>query len=955
MGVGEVMRALALFLGLLAVPAAAQDIGFHIDQWGGLNTYNDSARIGDFDATVASNVITDRGFLERRGGSLRIADLSDIGSVKHLMKLRTSDGVDRAIIHVGNYIYSADFGTPETRVSTVASGANVDGVSAFSKFYFTDASQALIEYNGTSTTTVPAAPRARYVDFEHERIWAANIPLESGSLVRASSFGGAGFWTVPANSAAQADAPDAFYFDQDDGTNINCLLKTPFGVFVGKDNKTWVIKGFDNTTWRKVLISENVGCLDDRLVRVHEGRLRWLAKGAFYEWAGAGPPVIFSQDVENIVKTLRQAENLSGTLTTDTQAEFESGNLTASGAGAPISSTIEVGAIRNSSFTVLENSTAAFALGTCAGCAFDGGRRVSHAGVPSANTVSYDANALPDSDGWTLVGGSNVTPTVSGGSLTLTGTGANLGQIYTKATGAGASDNVVAVFRAAANIDGPGTAGTNIGFATLGAADAACIVRISPTNIVYGAGSVATESYTANTYSTFTVILSSAANAVSFWRNGVFITSTTTAGCSKEAAYIGANCVGCTSYATFIDRIHIGTGVASPGTGSIVTVATFTSAIFNSGFSTPTISGFTGSTFPFAGSNLSWSIRSSTSPNNDLWGSYESFDFWKRPRAYHNQYIQYRSTWGAVGLYGASAFDEVGFIVTTTATYRSPVSFVNTAVSGWGNFTATDEFSGGGVPSYYTRASNTAFALNDTSPAWHPQVNLSSVQAPAGQYSQWRVDYALSSGSSTAITRRVQYEYLGDSVGPAAGMVWGRRYFACGSYYDVDDYTCLLYQRNNKFVAISGPSYNALLDFGDYAIAGSSTGYVWKIMVDDLYNDDGQAIESTWVSKDFMMAPNGRDWAVSQKVWKEFWIDAASSSGTLLTTGYALNKSTAVTNMTYPLDLGAWGDAVNRQVQTTDGIPLGKYLRLKLTNAQADKALRVNAFSIYGESNPRRD
>lgn len=920
------MRALALVLGLLAAsPAAAApegQVGFTVEAWGGLDLYRDSSRISDFDARVASNVVTDRGRLERRGGSLRIEDLSAIGSVKHLMKWRTSDGVDRAIAHVGDFIYSMDFGTAETKVSTVAASATVDGVSGFSRFYFTDASQRLIEYNGTSTTTVPAAPISRYVEFEHERLWAANIPAESGSMVRTSSFGGAAYWTVPADSDEQCDAPDQFYFDQDDGQDISCMAKTPFGIFIGKPNKkTWVIKGVDNCTFRKVLISADAGCVDDRSVRMHEGKLRWADRGTWYEWKGAGPPVPFTQDVEPMVETLRQAENLSGTLTTDTQAEFESGNLTASGAGAPISSTIEAGAITPSSWTAVDTTSTNFAAGA-AGTQFTASTwAVSGGEVRPA--VIWRGTGFEDTAGneWNDVGGLGASGS-SGGRCGSGGGTFTDGGTYTLGLSECSTDS-----------------DWNGGVLVVAASDGSVLYR----NSLSGTSN---QTCTAYSFDLSTQAVPMKVRVFNYSGESSYIESPSFSTHSLVGGVFHYGAAGGVS--------DVGVFCISPNTGKafffdsfdpyFVPTSTYTSQAFDTAFSTPTWGAFVATVTTPAGTLAPTFTQ--VSADGSTWDTRVAATSDLKVASAQKRHLRYQIPFNVTSSSIGATVSAVALSAKTTATYRSAVNFVNSTVSGWGSFVASDEFADGGAATYYTRASNTSFGKDDASPAWFTQVNLSSVQAPAGQYSQWRVDYALSSASSTAKTTRVQYDYTGDSVGPVASLVFDRRYMLCGSFYSRDDYSCLLYQRNGKFVTVDGPGYISLLDFGDYAVAGSSTGYVWKILVDGLYNDDGAAIESTWVSKDFMFAPNGRDWAVGQKSFNELWIDASVSSGTILTAGYSLNKSTSYT--TGDLDLGAWGDHVNKMVPFTTGYGLGKYVGFKFTNAQINKFFDIVGYSVYG-------
>jgi len=94
--------------------------------------------------------------------------------------------------------------------------------------------------------------------------------------------------------------------------------------------------------------------------------------------------------------------------------------------------------------------------------------------------------------------------------------------------------------------------------------------------------------------------------------------------------------------------------------------------------------------------------------------------------------------------------------------------------------------------------------------------------------------------------------------------------------------TCFVYQRNKKWVTFSGFSAASMSPYNRDLIVGSggTDGYVWKILQNDVYNDDGAAIAATWISKDFMFSPNGRDWATGEKIVNEVWLDTEVSSST---------------------------------------------------------------------------
>ena len=232
------------------------------------------------------------------------------------------------------------------------------------------------------------------------------------------------------------------------------------------------------------------------------------------------------------------------------------------------------------------------------------------------------------------------------------------------------------------------------------------------------------------------------------------------------------------------------------------------------------------------------------------------------------------------------------------------------------------------------------------------------MNASTNTYFQFQIDSSSASSSShTIAVSRVATNWRQGIDQLMASGVLDHRYFLCAAISStslVND-RCLVWQKNKKWVEWVGPSVGSMGYYDNNLIVGDggTDSYVWKIMQQDVYNDDGAVISSTWTGKDFMFAPKGRDWATGEKIISEVWIDAGVSTGTILSVDYAVNKSTSYSAGI--LNLGAWGTMVNKKVPYTDTFALGKYFKLRLSNSQLDKALRINGYTIYGEPKPRQD
>jgi len=932
------MLRLALLV-LLAIPASAQnrtgEVGFTVQNWGGLHTNADSARIPDVDAQDMQNVLTDRFRLEVFPGITRSTELPS-GVVSTLGHYGETSNDRYLLIHSTTSVYRTDFGTEMVVIATVNSTSSIDMVPAFGRFYIADGGLSpIIEVTATSSSTLAGSPACSLVEFSKERIWCGNIPLESGSRVRVSSYAGAAFWTLQADGEdVNADAPDAFDFQKDDGDDIQCMKLTPFGMYVGKDNSSHIIKGNTNITWRKEVLSPTVGCADDRSVQMHEGVLMWLAKNGVYGWPGKGPPQLLTEEIDDVALAMRQGQRNLDSWTVDSAAQFSFGVFDAAGPGATTSATLFPGSVVPSSWTGVDTSSMDFAAGTMfrtstrttgeltLGVVFEnsGFEAYEEETELDENTLNWSVfNSYPGGGSfqWRSRQWTDPTPRCESG---WSGLGA------------------YAVICHSAGAD------TTINIAVLDASNGTTLYMMnSACKQTCQTASFDTSTQTAANFQLRITQLdtyqgrSSSMTSVAFPKvNKIpFITDCpATGGC-----YAGS---GDTVYGMRIDfpePFYLDTG-------------TYVSAIFDTGLSTPIGGPFTvSSSIPF-GTDLDFQIRSATSAYGG-WSAWADINNGARI-VEQSRFWQYSSSFSTTISSFSPAAANVSLVAATTAYYYSEVAYAGTEVTTWGTFSVADTDGGGQPQSYWVRSSNSIFLAEAAAPAWVAQPANATVTCSTGAYIQWRELFNIDSGSQAARTDRVVWNWSEGSVFPATSASYGRRYFLCGAFSEdsVSNDKCLVYQRNGKWTTLVGPAISSLDTFDGTLYAGDAlSGKVWKLMQEGVYNYDGDPIAWHWVTKDFMFAPNGQDWAVGEKVFKEFWLDANFSTGTLVTVGFSTNKSG--TYEEGELDLGAWGTSVNKRVPFDSYYGLGKYMRFKISGEQLDHSAVINAYSIYGEAKPK--
>ena len=915
------MRALLLLL--LALPAAGQragETGFHIDQWGGLNTYNDSARIADHDAQDLKNILTDRGFLEPMPGTVLSTSIPS-GITSTLGHFGADSDTRYLIIHSTVDVYRTDLGSALIKVATVSATSTIDMVPAFSRLYIADGVGGMKQVNAdASSSTISGAPISLLIDFCHDRLWAANIPAESGSLVRASSTGGSGYWTVATDPTTVPNSPDAFYIQRDDGEDVQCLKCTKWGVVSGKASSMHIIKGIDNETWRKEVISDTVGCSDDRSMQIHEGRLTWMSRDGVYEWPGAGRPELISRDIDSLMRTIRQGNRALDSWTTTTQAEFEEGSLTPSGPGAAVSATILPGSVVPSSWTRSFVSTAGFSGAfisspTVSTSTFNNDGIISRMVVGDFGSEGYTAS------GWTPSFGS--TPGSGNGHCGPTGSGTfTFGGTNYRAFGAGcdAYDGTVRIIDTSSNIlyqrRANGATTQNCDAYTFDVSTQTVEMRVQLYSGISGAADYFTSTFTA----------SDLVGGIFHYGLGA-------------RADEGPICFGQGMSAIF--------DTFDP---YVLPSSTFTTGVYDLGITTPVFSGMLYSSMTINGGTVA--VR--TLHSRTAAGTFTtSADLTSGiTPATKQQFVRFQFVFTSAYSSHTAMVLTSTLTARTTAYYHSGVEFIGTAITAWGQFSVTHDGGGGSVPTYWVRASTSIFDKDNPNLAWTAQPNGADLTIATGSYVQFRGLFNVDSGTQEARIDLVTLNWSEGSATPMASASYKQRYFLCvaiDAASTVND-TCLIYQRNKKWTKLSDLAISALNVFDGALYGGNGSGSeVWKLMQDGLYNFDGAAISSYWISKDFMFAPSGKDWPTGEKVLNELWLDANFSTGTIFNAGYAINKSTTYTSGS--LNLGSYGPSVNRRVPlATDW---GKYFRFQFSNAQADRSYQLNGYSVYGEPKDR--
>ena len=929
-------------------------------QWGGLSLTLDSSRI-DGDCQACQNVLTDNGYLETRPGNTFLAAIDNGYPVSYCNEWLAPTGTRYLIAQSSNAVWQTNFSSAAVSVSSISASFNISTVPQFSRLFFADGYRPLWYFDGNSTATVTdiysgiVAPVCTYLEAQNSRLWCANLPNEGSSRVRISSSGGAGYWVVPYNVANVADAPNVFDFNPDDGDNINCIKATPWGMFIGKGKSSYIEKGTSNATYHYVQIDPRVGCTDNRSVQMVYGVLVWLALDGIYGYNGAGTPQLLSRELDPLVNTIQQEQFLASQWATQLTSDWNAGISSVSAWNL----NSVPGEIFPSSSTFIDNAISGFSSGTYLVAL------TTFAAAPSYLEVSSIPYIVRNGD---FALGTNGNPPLSW-TCVAAGAGGYCGAAGTDCGGFGGNISP--------------TGGCIIAQRNGGVSDGFVQLTDENDNVIFQTknysqdATVASGGHTINlldrTISSNTLAgrtLKIRFEGTGNGGNETMVSGTFTAISSvswSSTEYNDGGRFGWVNLQVYVNGYYNGTTQSS-------STLYFQSRIFDTGFTSPvsgilvsssTLPGKTGVNGNPIESNLVYQVRSSSSPNNDLWSSWTASN--GNLVALAGRYWEYGSSFTMSIPTITAQLDSVQIGAISTGIYYSKVDFIGTGVTAWRQFgvnissVANDPT----IYNYYVRTATYSFLATATLPYWTAQAPNSIITASTAAYVQFEITSASMTNADNAypVSGVFVHYSQGNNIPVASGML-ERRYYLCVTVSTASTTldTCLVRQKTGKWIQIAWPEISSMGLFNNNLIIGSSAtdSAVFYAMQPGVYSDSGTAINAQWISDDF---DDGLPF--NDKVLYEIWTDNMAVANSSVTVSYAVNKSTSFVDSTFYLGtpnapLPSQIPTVNPQAasiikwtQLNAGSARGKLLRFKFSNKTAGNYFRVNSYSPLVQDQPR--
>jgi len=691
---------LAVFLG----SAQAQEGAYQSACFHGLNDADTPATLNNCDAQDALNVesnLEGSAILKRKGFS-KTADLTvSTSPVTGSHSFIDSSGNRLDIVcQDRNCAKSTNGNAFSTFLTTAAAGitrwsfVDVGGVlyGANNKY------DPIMAYDGTTRTSPPGMPQGSILELTGDRLAVGDISGQP-NRVHLSSAGNYTAFTLGVN-------PEDSYFDDfgAPGDKVRGLKHLDGILYVFKTASISACELGNQYTTRCSILSPNIGTTDPGSITTAGNCLYFRAQDKNYWELCGGALRQISAKIPNLVKS--QSGGLGGgenSNTQTTQADWQAGVQFPTG-------TWNLNTIPGSMFpasTTVSDLSPAFVF----------------SGVTSSYTFRFEGNTLPLSDGWTVgtVGGTAPNQAVTNGIYTQSFISINDTYRVVRALGSTSqSKSLVFNARHSANNDGytmVGAAADSTG--VLGNAPYV-IIRNNATQYFSDGVQIFSEARDQTAFSTFTIIVTSHP-ATYFYRDGVFKASVTATNAYSATAYAfmgGATEAGDTSGVASFDFLYPAVGVAATGRADIGSVSTFTSRVLESGVPASIYGQFTSAVSLQAGATMSFSVRFSSSPNDDMWSYYQSIANGGIAvgSVTANRYAQYRATYTFTSLIESPSVSTTSLVFVTTGQFVTRCIQPNSSISSWGTLSCADTTAGSGSIVYYATSAATCETLPATAP-----------------------------------------------------------------------------------------------------------------------------------------------------------------------------------------------------------------------------------------------
>lgn len=937
----------------------------------GLKTTQDASLISDGCATDLKNVDVKTGALETRLGSVQqnsSAIESSDAAIRFLHQYVDASGNFWLISVTSNTISaSSNAGVTNTVLVTtygVTTASDFSAINAFGKARLTDGATNWILWDGTTVSVSTASPKSKVALFAYERIWAA-----VGSNLSASAFGDPEDWT----DDGIAD-DDAFTepIRSDDGYAIRAAVEWRGDVYVFKDYSIDRLSTSDGLTFSRTAISNTVGTRHPKSIQTAPEGIYFLGPDHFYLFNGVSLTPI-SDGIQNTVDAVNQLDTAEQSQTLTSQSDFTGGQSTYT------SINITAGRVLRATYSVTETDFGG------SGYAADGGISVG-ANLTSAYAVvgssSYPSSILRDLTGGTTVTLDSNTPSntqfVFSSTVALTST-----WVYDGMT----LNRIASKFYYVSNSLSTGS--WTFGFGCNRTSASGCYGVFTRIYLISLTTSTPADPFSAGGYALRWRPLSSASAALDIVKDGntvlsstTFNTLSTTVGgtvfsfkrtaSGELSAYVdGVLTLSATdaSYSNFpfIAFGHSQNAAVNDSADTEMGWTHFSSMPSQASYLSPPLDFSTpnqkylqiSGNYSLSAGSVSFVVYvdTDTSISTTTASTYISSSAVSENSPFlttSSRYVRYLATLNGLTA-GVSATSLASIGVTgaaSTGTYLTPAVSV-ASMTYWGSVGIVDSASTGTLT--YTVYSDTDTNIDlSNSGSYTASQSVVNGQIPAiatGAYVRLGASFT---GPGDPITApyldAVTFNYgLGISV-PVASLYFDQSYYASVSISSsASNDSIMVYDENQSWTLYDNLDAYSMSLYRQKPYVGRADGAdIWRILVPDLYTDNGEAYTSSWTSKEFNFG-----FPVTNKTMNRYYISGEYRAGQDVDFIYGVNRSTTVTTVDVDMDTqqGSFRKVINPPSTTTK---VGRTHKFKFLNDDLNESFNIHAVSmdVAKESNP---
>lgn len=824
---------------------------------GGLNSNYSGLGIADNEVQDSLNVYFDgQTPVEKREG-YTLCGSTDSVSMDSSWSYSDASNNGWIIIRKPTKIIASNQGCTFTvTIATVSASDTINAVNAFGYIYFVDRTQGVYSWNGTSTTYSATSPRGSLIAEFRGRLWVSGLAHPNGNQLYSSGYLDGSNWTLGSLTTSPVLLTFGLNDSYDNITSIFSGYNDSMQIF--KNLSIYALYGFDQSDFEARILNREVGCIDNRSVQPFLGGLVFASRRGveFFDGVTVQTPPI-SDKVGNLLNNNAVTTSSELSWTQTSQADFQTGGVIPTG---QLSTTIQSGSVVPSTFSLTENTTTQWSLGTSSNVL------ISNSVIQIATTTNFGNVANNDFE----TGASGAVP------ASWTSTTVGSGSVYVKQTSTGS---------AGLSCSGSYSGLTNTHFAEPASGVAAASAKLIVQILDSGSGAELQSS-------TFSATSTNCA----FSRQSVPV-SASLIGTSVKVRFYQADSANryvyleTTNAFAMKNNLSFLMAVASNGASfnfvSIddvftLSTGTFTSQVYDTGFSSSvfkvsSISYFTSIATP------TYEVQTSTSATG-VFSSIVSNSL--STSAYGDRFVRYKISFTSFqNDIGLSNFSSMSVVSASTGTYYSAVKNAPNLTS-FGSLAVTKS-DDGGSHTFYMRSSTSVFTVNSATPAWVAQGANTTISIATGTYFQLRDDFAITAATQAPSLDLFSISWReGTPRQPMASVVADKRYFLSFSTSTaVNKNTGLLVLTKGPVWSFWNTPFGSLLSHRGayYGTNNADNGKVYTLFSGT--SDDTAAINSYIKTKDFALADVTQD-----KLMDSFYLIFDSKGATDITTKYFLDR-----------------------------------------------------------------